>query len=157
MSNIVKKDTEFWRTLAPEGPWRRFQVATEAECGGMSVKSFVDYWSEKLGYSKSSVSQWLTGSRSIPLSALEKIGIEISPEEHQRTSFRVAMPDAERQARARQMVINRMCGGCALGDRFCRITDCPLRPFSPLPLHPKAVPMGWDDAEADVESPTLAP
>lgn len=141
----VKKETEFWRTLAPEGPWREFQLLTEKECKGMTIKAFAEYWSNKLGYSKSSVNQWLTGARSIPASAVQKVGIEIDPSYYQRTSFRVLMPNAEKEARARQMVIDRMCAGCTLGDRFCRISDCPLRPFSPKPLHPKAVPMGWDE------------
>lgn len=145
--NLTKKETEFWRSLAPEGPWREFQIATEKECLGMTIKGFVEHWSHKLGYSKSSVSQWLTGARSIPMAALQKIGIEVDQDYYQRASFRISMPDSEKQARARQMVIDRMCAGCTLGDRFCRITDCPLRPFSPKPLHPKAVPMGWDDVE----------
>ena len=81
------------------------------------------------------------------MAALQKVGIQVDQEYYQRSSFRMLMPDSEKQARARQMVIDRMCAGCTLGDRFCRITDCPLRPFSPKPLHPKAVPMGWDDVE----------
>lgn len=145
--NHSHKATEFWRYLSPDGPWKEFQLLTEKECKGMSIKGFVEHWSEKLGYSKSSVSQWLTGARSIPAAALQKVGIEIDTEYYQRGSFRISMPDAEKQARARQMVIDRMCNGCTLGDRFCRITDCPLRPFSPKPLHPRAVPMGWGDVE----------
>jgi len=147
MGGLVLKETEFWRHLSKEGPLREFQMLTEKECSGMTVKGFVEHWSAKLGYSKSSVSQWLTGARSIPPKAMEKVGISLDYQQSNRGYFRVSMPEAEKEARARQMVINRMCAGCTLGDRFCRITDCPLRPFSPKPLHPKAVPMGWDDVE----------
>lgn len=142
----VARETKFWKSLAPSGPWREFQYLTETKCEGKSLGEFVDFWALELGYSKSSVWSWLRGERSIPANALKKAGIEVGP---QTRSVRIVSSESNAGLLARQSAIEMMCNGCTLGDRFCRISDCPLRPFSPKPLHPKANPMGWSRVDAE--------
>lgn len=142
----IKGEFQFWKNVAPEGPWRDFQQFTESNFNGRGLSEFLDFWTEKLGYSRSSVSSWLRGERSIPAAALRKVGIEV---QDQTRSVKVVSSDTSSGVLARQAAIDMMCNGCTLGDRFCRISDCPLRPFSPKPLHPKANPMGWDRVVAE--------
>ena len=142
----VARETKFWKSLAPTGPWREFQYLTETKCEGKSLREFVDFWAAELGYSKSSVWSWLRGERSIPASAVRKAGIQV---DIQARAVKIISSESNSGLLARQSAIDMMCNGCTLGDRFCRISDCPLRPFSPKPLHPKANPMGWNRVEAE--------
>lgn len=141
----TSKATKFWKILAPEGPWREFQIMLEQKSDNMTFKGFSEYWSGQLGYSPSSIIHWMAGTRNIPEKAVKAMGITID-ENHQSKMLPNVFSEISREARARQAAIERMCRTCALGDQFCRIKDCSLRPFSPLPLHPKATDFGsWEE------------
>lgn len=140
------KDTVYWRKLAEEGPIREFQEKLERESKGLNLRQFAEKWSEILGYSESSIMHWSAGTRTIPDKAIKAVGIEVAPPA-KKSTLASSENSSIRGMKDRQKVINAMCAGCALGDRFCRISDCPLRPFSPLPLHPKAITMGWDEEQ----------
>jgi|688.fasta_scaffold05020_7 hypothetical protein len=142
------KDSQFWKFLAPGGPILDFQMKLERESEGLTLTEFAKKWSKIIGYSESSIAHWAAGTRKIPVKAIKAAGIEIEDGADYMSST-VAPKDGSIAAgmHARQKVIDKMCGGCALGDRFCRISDCPLRPFSPLPLHPKSITMGWDEED----------
>lgn len=141
--------TKFWNRLAEEGPIRDFQLRLERESEGLNKKAFAEKWGRVLGYSDTSVTHWIRGSRKIPSRAL-MILETVLKSDTQKVSQSPSMGSASRAIKQRQDAIDRMCAGCALGDRFCRISDCPIREFSPLPLHPKAVKMGWDEHEPEL-------
>jgi hypothetical protein len=147
------KDTTFWRRLAVDGPTREFQLKLEGESKDLNLKEFTEKWSKILGYSESSIAHWAAGTRTIPEKAIQAAGIETVGIE-KKSTLAAAEGSAAIGMKERQKVINKMCAGCALGDRFCRISDCPLRPFSPLPLHPKSITMGWDESEHNHDEET---
>jgi hypothetical protein len=151
------KDSMYWVKLSPDGPRREFQLKLEKESGNMSMIAFAHTWSKRTGYSVSSVSHWMAGTRTIPQKALESVGISTDElgctcDSCKNATTMKSDSNTLRQLKVRQKAIDRMCGSCSLGDRFCRIRDCALREFSPLPLHPRAVMYGsWEDDGNPVE------